>query len=402
MNGILIILILIILNYFIYKKLKKKIYNKEVKTLGVLQNDYNIKKYGFLLKQKLNFNIELIMYEDYDKLMNDLNNEVIDFGITYENYFIDSILGLNTYENKFYKNLNFCSGLYFNYFQFLSNIFVKDTQTSIKFTNITDLKDFKKVKKRNYILGTENIKSISFINMFILLVSFDFNPINYSKYDENIDYDDNIIFYYISDENTLKKKLLEDELDGLLLFRTFNDKIISSIDNEKDVLFLNIDFNNTYFDELFSLYFFKNKNILVGVNEFVDIYKNKYYETDDFRGQTSYETRMARVVLITNKNLESDIVYEMMKVLYGHNNYFMNVLTNSNNTLESEHNLFEPIQLAYVDKNIPIHDGAKKFFKEIGFIIENERIIKDFKLNNNEKLKCYWKYKKIGLSNFEL
>ena len=40
--------------------------------------------------------------------------------------FIDSVLGLNTYEENIYKNLQFCTGLYFNYFQLLSNVFIKD------------------------------------------------------------------------------------------------------------------------------------------------------------------------------------------------------------------------------------------------------------------------------------
>ncbi len=391
MNGILIILILTILIYFIYLKFRIKIYDKEFIKLGILQNDYNIKKYGILLKQKSDLNIQISMYKDYDTLMNDLNNSNIDFGITYENYFIDSVLGLNSYENKFYENLNFCSGLYFNYFQFLSNIFIKDKENSIKFTNLTDLKDFKKINKRNYILGTENIKSITFINMFILLVSFDFNPINYDKYDDNIDYDDNVIFYYISDENTLKNKLIENKIDGLMLFRTFNDKIITSIDKEKDVIFLDIDFDNTYFDDLFSLYFFKNNNVLLDVNDF-----------DDLKEKIGFETRMSRVLLISNSNVNTDNVYKLMKTLYGHNNYFMNVLTNSNKTLDSKHNYFEPIQLSFIDKNIPIHEGAKKYYKELGFIIEKEYIVKALELKNYDKLKCYWKYKKIGLSKFKL
>ena len=391
MNGILIILILTILIYFIYLKFRIKIYDKEFIKLGILQNDYNIKKYGILLKQKSDLNIQISMYKDYDTLMNDLNNSNIDFGITYENYFIDSVLGLNSYENKFYENLNFCSGLYFNYFQFLSNIFIKDKENSIKFTNLTDLKDFKKINKRNYILGTENIKSITFINMFILLVSFDFNPINYDKYDDNIDYDDNVIFYYISDENTLKNKLIENKIDGLMLFRTFNDKIITSIDKEKDVIFLDIDFDNTYFDDLFSLYFFKNNNVLLDVNDF-----------DDLKEKIGFETRMSRVLLISNSNVNTDNVYKLMKTLYGHNNYFMNVLTNSNKTLDSKHNYFEPIQLSFIDKNIPIHEGAKKYYKELGFIIEKEYIVKALELKNYDKLKCYWKYKKIGINKFKL
>lgn len=391
MNGILIILIFAILLYFIYQKLRLKIYDKISYKLGLLQNDYNIKKYGVLLNRMINQNVEIVMYEDYDSLMSALNDNLIDFGITYENYFIDAVLGLNSYENKFYNNIEFCTALYFNYFQFLSNIFVKDTELSSKFTKLTELKDFKKINKRNYILGTEDFKSISFINMFILLVSFGYNPINFKKYDENVDYDENIIFYLVDTEENLKNKMLENKIDGILLFRTFNDNVINYINREKDVIFLDIDFKDTYFDDLFSLYFFKNNNVLIGVDEF-----------DDLKEKIGFETRMSRVLLLSNKYVKDDIVYEFMKTVYGHNNYFTNVLTNSKNTLATQHNYFEPIQLAYVDKNLPIHNGAKKYLKEIGFIIEKEYIVEALKLKNNERLKCYWKYKKIGLNEFIL
>lgn len=391
MNGILIILIFAILLYFIYQKLRLKIYDKISYKLGLLQNDYNIKKYGVLLNRMINQNVEIVMYEDYDSLMSALNDNLIDFGITYENYFIDAVLGLNSYENKFYNNIEFCTGLYFNYFQFLSNIFVKDSELSSKFTKLTEIKNFKKIYKRNYILGTEDFQSISFINMFILLVSFGYNPINFKKYDENVDYDENIIFYLVDTEENLKNKMLENKIDGLLLFRTFNDNVINYINREKDVIFLDIDFKDTYFDDLFSIYFFKNNNVLIGVDEF-----------DDLKEKIGFETRMSRVLLLSNKYVKDDIVYEFMKTVYGHNNYFTNVLTNSKNTLATQHNYFEPIQLAYVDKNLPIHNGAKNYLKEIGFIIEKEYIVEALKLKNNEKLKCYWKYKKIGLNEFIL
>ena len=391
MNGILIALILSLVLYFIYQKFKIKIYDLETIKLGLLKNDYNIKKYGFLLKKQIPKNIEIVIYDDYKTLMEACNENFIDFGICYENYFIDSILGLNSYENNYLSNLEFCTGLYFNYFQVLSNIYVKDKETSSKFTNFSDLKDFKKINNRNYVLGTEDSKSLSFINMFILLVVFDYNPINYNKYDENIDYDDNVIFYLIDDEENLKNKLLEDKIDGLLLFRTFNDSTINFINKEKDVIFLDINFGETYFDDLFSIYYFKNSNVLIGVDDF-----------DDLKEKIGFETRMSRTILISNKNVKSDIVYEFMKIVYGHNNYFTNIITNSEKTLDSRHNYFEPIQLAFIDKNIPIHDGSKKYFKELGFIIEKDYIVDALELKNYEKLKCYWNYKKIGLNKFNL
>ena len=142
MNGLLVIIILAVVLYFIYQKFKIKIYDEDKYTIGLIKNDENIKKYGILMQKLFDINLQIKLFDDYDKLMNSVNNGDIDFGITYENYFIDSKLGLNSYEDKIYKNIEFCTALYFNYFQLLSNIYIKNEQFQEKFTNISDLKNF--------------------------------------------------------------------------------------------------------------------------------------------------------------------------------------------------------------------------------------------------------------------
>ena len=207
MNGLFIVLIFAVLLYSIYNKFKIKIYGDDLYKIGVLGNDKNIIKYGSMIQSLSNENFEIVSFEDYDSLMAAVNNKNIDYGITYENYFIDAVLGLNSYENKIYKNLQFCTGLYFNYFQLLSNIFVKDDEFSSKFNKISEFKNFKKTYNRNLVIGTEDFKSISFINLFILLVVFDFNPINYNKFDYTKEYNDNDVFYLIDTEENLTKKM---------------------------------------------------------------------------------------------------------------------------------------------------------------------------------------------------
>ena len=391
MNGLFIVLIFAVLLYSIYNKFKIKIYGDDVYKLGVLNNDKNIIKYASMVKNLSNENIEIVSFDNYDSLMKEINSDNIQYGITYENYFIDAVLGLNSYENKIYNNLQFCTGLYFNYFQLLSNVFIKDDEFSSKFNKISDFKNFKKTYNRNLVIGTEDFKSISFINLFILLVVFDFNPINYSKFDYTKEYNDNDVFYLIDTEENLTKKMLENKIDALFLFRTFNDNTVNYIDSEKDIIYVDIDFETTYFDQLFSIYYFKNNNILIGVDSI-----------DDLVNKIGFQTRMARTILITNNNSKEDITYSILKTIYGHNDYLTNVLTNSTQKLDKIHNYFEPIQLAFVDKNIPLSSGSRKYFKELGFIIDKEYIIDFLELRNNEKLKCYWKYKKIGLEKFKL
>ncbi len=391
MNGLLIVLIFAVLLYSIYNKFKIKIYSDDTYKLGVIGNDKNIIKYAAMVKDLSKQNIEIVSFENYDILMQEINNKNIDYGITYENYFIDSVLGLNSYEDKLYTNLRFCTGLYFNYFQLLSNVFIKDDEFSSKFTKISDFKDFKKTYNRNLVIGTEDFNSISFINLFILLVVFGFNPLNYSKYDYETEYNDNDVFYFIDTEENLTKKMIENKIDAVFLFRTFNDKTINYIDSEKDIVFMDIDFDTTYFDQLFSIYYFKNNNVLIGVDTI-----------DDLIEKVGFETRMARTILITNNSTKEDITYSILKTIYGHNNYLTNMLTNSSKNLDKIHNYFEPIQLAFINKNIPISSGSRKYFKELGYIIDSDFIIDFLELRNNEKLKCYWKYKKIGVDKFTL
>ena len=391
MNGLLIVLIFAVLLYSIYNKFKIKIYSDDTYKLGVIGNDKNIIKYAAMVKDLSKENIEIVSFENYDILMQEINNKNIDYGITYENYFIDSVLGLNSYEDKLYTNLRFCTGLYFNYFQLLSNVFIKDDEFSSKFTKISDFKDFKKTYNRNLVIGTEDFNSISFINLFILLVVFGFNPLNYSKYDYEKEYNDNDVFYFIDTEENLTKKMIENKIDAVFLFRTFNDKTINYIDSEKDIVFMDIDFDTTYFDQLFSIYYFKNNNVLIGVDTI-----------DDLIEKVGFETRMARTILITNNSTKEDITYSILKTIYGHNNYLTNMLTNSSKNLDKIHNYFEPIQLAFINKNIPISSGSRKYFKELGYIIDSDFIIDFLELRNNEKLKCYWKYKKIGVDKFTL
>ena len=214
-----------------------------------------------------------------------------------------------------------------------------------------------------------------------MLVSFGFNPINFKKFDENKEYDENVIFYLIDTEENLAKEMIESKIDGLFLFRTFNDSTINYIDNEKDIIFLDIDFKESYFDQLFSIYFYKNPNILINVKTL-----------DDLNEKIGFETRMSRVVLIANNKVKDDIVNDLVYNIYGHNNYLTNSITNSSDLLDKKHNYFEPIQLAYIDKNIPIHNGAKDYFKKIGFVIDKEYIIDKLKLRENFETKILLKY----------
>ena len=57
--------------------------------------------------------------------------------------------------------------------------------------------------------------------------------------------------------------------------------------------------------------------------------------------------------------------------------------------------------MIYVNKFIKIHNSAYKYFRNLGFII-NENIKTQLDFITNDKYNHYWKYDKIGLNKFNL
>ena len=112
----------------------------------------------------------------------------------FRNFYIDSCLGLNVFKDKQYTNNQFVVGLYFNYLYLISDIFYKDESREKKITQFSELENFKQVYKRNYIIGTESNRSNSFMNMILILRVYGFNPLPFTSYDENIEYDDRDVF----------------------------------------------------------------------------------------------------------------------------------------------------------------------------------------------------------------
>ena len=56
--------------------------------------------------------------------------------------------------------------------------------------------------------------------------------------------------------------------------------------------------------------------------------------------------------------------------------------------------------MVYINKYVKMHDVAYKYYKRLGFII-NDNIKKLLDFINNDKLKHYCKYDKIGLNKFK-
>ena len=372
--------------YNIQSNIFKTITYTEEYTIGITNNN-NIKKCVELFLPLTDLNINIKQYSDSTKLLEDVNNNTIDFAITNEDNLMDSHLGLNSFSSNKLENLRFITGLFYNYQYFLTDIFYSDTNKSIYLKDINDIKNFYTIYNRHIIIGTEEIDSDSFMSLIILLYVYGFNPVNIKSKNKSETYSENTVFYANYNSDELFDKFNKNGIDAIYLVNIYNYGKIREIINTKDILFLDVNYNNTIFNDVFSNYFYK-KNI--SISNF----------SEDLDSTYTFETKASRILLICNINTNKDAVEKLIKIYYTNNNLIINKLL-ENEDLNEEHTTFEPLDMVYINKYIKIHSGAYTYMKELGFIIDDS-IKKQITLNNNENYKHYWKYNKIGLNNFTL
>ena len=387
MNLIIIIIILVLLIlYTIQSDIFKKITYINNYTIGIT-NNITINRFTTLFLKLLDTTITIKYYKTDKKLLEDLNNNTIDFGITNENNVLESQLGLNSYKNNKLTNLRYITGLYYNYQYLLTDIIYKDSNKTEVITSIDDIKQFYKIYDRNIIIGTEDTNSESFIGLIVLLYMYGFTPVNIKSKDSNKKYSKHTVFYANYNIDDLIHKFNKNNIDAIYLVNVYNYNKIRSILNEKDVIFLDITFKNTIFNDIFSNYFYNKTLTISNMDEDID-------------STYTFETKANRILLIGNNMTDKNIVEEVIKKYYTHNNILINELL-ENNKKDIDHNTFEPIDMVYINKYIKLHEGAYKYMKSLGFII-NENIKNKLEINKNENLKHYWKYDKIGLNTFQL
>ena len=381
---IIIVLVLFIL-YYIQSDIFKKISFTNTYIIGIPNNN-NIKQFIKIFLEILgNDSITLKIYDSHHTLLNDLNTSKINFGITYENNLLESQLGLNMYRNNKLSDLQFVSGLFYNYQYFITNILYKDVNKIEQLSVVHDIKHFYTIYNRHFIIGTEQSSSESYNGLLVLLYMYGLNPVNINDKDDSITYSDNTVFianYYI-DELMIKFK--KNDVDGIYLINIYNYKKIRDIIDDKDVIFLNVTYNNTIFNDIYSNYYF-DKTITIS------------NLSNDIDSTYTFETKMNRIVLISNNTTDNKIVNTLINSYYINNNLLINTLLENNKNI-LEHFTFEPIDMIYVNKYIKIHDGAYNYMKSLGYIIDNTTK-NSLDVNKNENYKHYWKYDKIGGKEF--
>lgn len=434
MKGLILvfILLLVVINYS-FKTVSKKVDSNLIYVIGVYNENIIDKKFAskiIELAAERDINIIVKMYDSYFSILDDCNTYKLDFAILPEDFFIDSCLGLNVFKEKQYTNNQFVIGLYFNYLYLISDVFYKDINKEQKITKFSDIHSFKKIQKRNFVIGTESKKSNSYMNLILVLSVYGLNPIDFNDYDEDYEYNDNDVLVLNKTKKILHLMYKNKSLDSVFVLDINNSRFVSSlVHSQPSSVFINFDLETTIFDGLFSNYYSKKK---LQVNDFHKAkiityfsknnitYKERitYYDNYDLEeglepiknsekelesilnNLGEFNTRSIRNVVVSNDSIGGEIVYDIVNIIMRNNNFLMNKIL-FNKFSNAEHGLFEPVDIIYVDKNIRYHKGSRNFFEQMKFITFDKNELKKMGTDSDEKFNYYWKYSKIGINNFK-
>lgn len=432
MKGLfLVLIILVIVIYYIYGQISNKIERNLIYVMGVYKHNIIDKKIiSNIMKLAEERDIAIIVkeYDSYFKLLNDCNSYKIDFAILPEDFFIDSCLGLNVFKDRTKINNHYVISLYFNYLYFLSEPFYIDESRTQKFTNLSQLTNFKKVHKRNYVIGTEEPQSNSYMNMILILNMYGLNPINFSEYDANETYKDNDVFYINASKTELHRKIKNKSIDGIFVMDIQTSRFVSMVAKSSNIVFINLDLEKTIFDSIFSNYYSKKtlsldkfyntdfesyfqKNNITPANK-ITYFNNIDIDSTHISRKAGesvdsittnlgvFDTRSIRSVLVSNNKIGKDIVYKITELILRNNNFLINKVV-FNKFSNVEHDQFEPVDIIYIDKHIRYHAGARKLYEEMNFITFDKKKLKDIDADAAEKFDEYWKLSKIGMNRFK-
>lgn len=360
MKGIFIVLVVIVyIIYISYTNLFDSVIVNYIYVLGIHKYRYIDKKVAiilsFICKQK-GINLIFKEYDTYQQIIDECNRYSLDFGIVPEQYYLDSFLTINSKHNtEPTSNNRFIIGLYQSCMYFCSkNIYIEDninTGTSFKhFSQIHQL-------KTHFKIGTEHIGSLSFIWLKEILRLYGYISMDFNQRDINQTYSSNVIFYVILDKKSLISKFKSNDIDGIFIIDIQNSRFFEPLTDTKNKTFIHIDLEKTIFDTIFSNKF---KKAYFNSTKLLNSKENILYSIN-------ISTRTFRNILISNNKIDNNICYKITELILRNNNIILNYIT-YNIKSHQEHQLFEPIDIIYLNKTLPYHLGSKKLYEEMKFI----------------------------------
>ena len=259
-----------------------------------------------------------------------ISQKSVDFGICQEDVAIDAREGNEPYTRK-YKELEFICGLFYEYF-----ILLVDSRKNIK--TWQDLKGKK--------VGFSGVKSGSFQNGLKLARAAGLEPGNDFAYKN------------INSTNRLMNLLKNNELDAVYITSTTKNPYLINITKN---LHIKVIGTNGISDEIVKTYFPHARKKYINTNTFQDVFQSTKF----------IQTFAIRAVLVTHRDNSTNNIYNITKSIFSN---VTSIKDNMDNHLYSQYrnnsliDAFIPSDMFDVHYKFPIHEGAKKYYNEIGYI----------------------------------
>jgi TRAP transporter TAXI family solute receptor len=265
-----------------------------------------------------------------------ISQKSVDFGICQEDVVMEARQGMKPFNHK-YEELQFICGLFYEYF-----ILLADTRKNIK--TWQDLKGKK--------VGFTGANSGSFQNGMKLAKAAGLEP--------GIDFS----YKNVKSTNRLMNLFQNKEFDAVYLTSTIKNPYLINISRNQHIQVIG---TNGISDEVIKTYFPHARKKYINTNSFQDSFESTKF-IDSFA---------IRAVLVTNKEKDNDLIYSITKSIFSNIEYIKQEM---NNHLFSQYrnnlmrDAFIPSDMFDVHFTFPIHNGAKTYYKEIGFI---KHVVKD-------------------------
>ena len=315
---------------------KKFLYNKIIIGYNKFEKKYIKLLSNFLIAGTFIQNIQYFNLIDYNKSLNDLNNNNIEFLITS----IPTVLYYKNKENNYLKNIRYGNKLYNNYIYFFS----KKDKFIYSMKNIS----------RKFKVGIFEEPNI--VNFYIVKTLKDFG---YSERDYQLvrckeNYED------------LFNLLINNEVDIIIFNDTFpNETVKVILDNniEHEIILLPFDTNDEqlFLNKNFHLYIENIDLNLLSLSYLPKKFNNIEYVT--FR--PNIKILAFDLFLFTNVNVPADYVYNFTKYIF-ENKYTLNKYSANIN--------FKIGNLMFKENELQIfllHQGAQKYLVEKSYISYN-------------------------------
>ena len=234
---------------------------------------------------------------------------------------------------------------------------------------------------RNYVIGIPEKTSGTY---YLIKKIFEIYGIESIENGKKVSNGENKIYYISSNINNIIGLFVKGDIDGICILTSNKNPYIINLCKFKAVKFIGIEYDRTKSDILKSF---------INPIYYKDFDPRVFFTTNYMSNKII--TISSRSILIARQNINEEYIYSLIKIIYEnidsirseidkylYNDYRNNKLVDS---LIKEH-------LSFANKNMLIHPGANKFYKEKKYITDNPNECFNNKNCKDIDLKNYWKY----------